>query len=53
MKIFRIMLVIAAVTAAGTVLTGCSPAERSGVNPKPFNAPASWEYQPYDGAFQN
>lgn len=25
----------------------CTPYEREGYNPKPFNAPAGWELQPY------
>jgi hypothetical protein len=30
------------------VLTGCStPQEKKGVNPKPFNTPASWESEGY------
>lgn len=35
-------------------LTGCmSEQERSGVNPKPFNAPASWELNPYGDQIRN
>ena len=38
------------------LLTGCeffmTPQERSGVNPKPFNSQAGWEYT-YYGSFRN
>ena len=38
------------------LLTGCeffmTPQERSGVNPKPFNSQAGWEYTQY-GSFRN
>ena len=30
-------------------LTACTAYERNGSNPKPFNAPAGWELNPYDG----
>ncbi len=48
----RIFLLPAAVFAVILMLASCTQAERDGYNTKPFNAPASWEYQPYGGAFQ-
>ena len=35
------------------LLVSCTDYERAGVNPRPFNEPAEWEYYPYGNAFRN
>ena len=35
------------------LLAACTDYERAGVNPRPFNEPAEWEYNPYGNAFRN
>ena len=35
------------------LLVSCTDYERDGVNPRPFNEPAGWEYYPYGNAFRN
>lgn len=44
------VLLLTAILAA-IALTACTQYERDGFNPKPFNAPADWEYQPYGGFY--
>lgn len=41
--------IILLVTAMAALLftAACTQYERDGFNPKPFNAPAGWEVQPY------
>ena len=34
-------------------LVSCTEYERNGVNSRPFNEPAGWEYNPYGNAFRN
>ena len=35
------------------LLSSCTDYERAGINPRPFNEPASWEINPYGDAFHN
>ncbi len=50
---FRLTLLLTMAAITGITLSACTQAERDGYNPKPFNAPAAWEYQPYGDAFRN
>ena len=43
----RIIFLILGMTAILFTVTACTQYERDGCNPKPFNAPAGWELQPY------
>lgn len=43
----RIIFLIAGVAVLLFAGVSCTQYERDGFNPKPFNAPAGWEVQPY------
>ena len=49
---FFIVLVLC-LTALMMLLSSCTDYERAGINPRPFNEPASWEINPYGDAFHN
>ena len=49
MKIIALAVLACLLLSAG----GCTEYERAGVNPKPFNAPAAWERDPYNGRIRN
>lgn len=52
----NLRFLIPGILAAALFLSAaaCStPQERSGRNPRPFNAPAEWETTPYGGMFRN
>ncbi len=45
----KIILLIAGVAVLLFAGVSCTQYERDGFNPKPFNSPAGWELQPYQG----